>query len=493
MELVLMPMLRSVQTCCSQQQLQKQFGHLGNSVYNMQVARKPTSQPVVQAAAGQAAAAQSLSASMAELLEISGPNVELGATSNPSEGMSMTHHPDQGVGVTPYPSGSWDPSAALYLHQSQNQQQQQPQSQSQIQQQQQQQLQSQTSDQQYQYQYQPQPPAQSEPHSQSWSQSQPDEFTQAQPESASQYGAQLPFSVYSQPQSLISQQSPGMHSVWPPAEAIRHEGYQRQEQANPDQWQQPEMHQSQPAQSSHAEPVSVSIISPAIWAPQDRQQGALPPYVESAHDEEQHQSFLPSAPAASSNDLTSAYGSPYHQSSHHLPQKELPISAPHLAVRPPLSGNDSRRSIATNTQLTMHRGASDAQGSNAIPSNAIPSSPANVPALPLREWSQSPSSANNAPEPSSSITAQSQGYAHLPGQMLQPSRSASSLNLLSSGDGLESRSSGQTPMRAGSPALGGQAFPKPLTWSPRLHDPFGELVQQDLKRVGSSHSNASMP
>ena len=475
MELVLGPMLRSIQTCCSQQQLQKQFGNLGNSVYNMQVATKAASQP-----AEQAAAAQSLSASMAELLEISGPNVGSGATPNPSEGMSTTHTPSQGVGVTPNPSGNWDPSAALHLYQSHNQQQLQPQLQ-------QQQLWSQLADQRYQS----QPQAQSSAYSQSWSHSQPDAYTQAQPASAPQYAPDSPFRDDSQQHALLDQQSQGIHSVRLPAEVSRHEAYQRHDQANPNQWQQTELHQSQPAQGLHAQPVSVSIISPAIWASQDKQHGAAPSYAESAQDEEQRQGFLPSAPAASTDDLASAYRSSSNQSSPHLPQKVLPDSNPHLAVRPPLAGNDNRRSIATNTQLTMHRGSSDAQRSNATPSNAVPSSAA-VSAPPLRDWSQSSSSANNDPGSSSSIPAQSSGYAHLHSQTLQPSRSASSLNLLPSGDGLEGRSSGQPPMRAGSPALGGQSFPKPPTWSPRLHDPFGELVHQDLKRAGSSQSNTSI-
>ncbi len=56
-------------------------------------------------------------------------------------------------------------------------------------------------------------------------------------------------------------------------------------------------------------------------------------------------------------------------------------------------------------------------------------------------------------------------------------------------EGLEGRSSGQMPMRAGSPALGGRASPKPPSWSSHMHDPFGELVTQDLKRIGSNSSS----
>ena len=95
---------------------------------------------------------------------------------------------------------------------------------------------------------------------------------------------------------------------------------------------------------------------------------------------------------------------------------------------------------------------------------------------------------NFGPVDSSTVYDKGHGQA----QMLQSSRSTSSLNLLPSMEGLEGRSSGQIPMRAGSPALGGQSFPKLPSWTPQTHDPFSDLVQQDLKRANSSHSNAGM-
>ena len=74
-------------------------------------------------------------------------------------------------------------------------------------------------------------------------------------------------------------------------------------------------------------------------------------------------------------------------------------------------------------------------------------------------------------------SSQMQGMPH--------SDSVGSLSSLQSMDGVERRLSGQTPMRAGSPALGGRVSSRPPAWSAQKHDPFGELVSQDIRSSSS--------
>lgn len=428
MELVLAPMLASIQTCCNQQQLQKQFGHLGNSVYNMQMPAQSAA-----AAAGQAAEpsgqSDSLSTTMAELLGMSEP-----------------------VGLSPYPTGGSGP-----WHDSQQQQH--------MGQQHQPELQAQTGEQVH---------SQPSRHIHPNHQSQPE--TQQAPQSTSY--------ADSQPHALSHQQSPGAN----PTQLTGGE-YSYHDQSGHSQ--DPHVGLSSgslsPApQSSGAQPVSVSIITPAVWESQTwghAQHGFPPSYVEPA---QQDQNYSASAPAASPDDLRAAYGSSPYLSSPQLPAQQLPDRASDLSSRLPVASSNSKRSIATNTQLTMHRGSSDPHRPDALASSsaAVP-----VQRAPLSQQTASLGSGYYEPGPSG-IAYENGGGAPSHRQMLQSSRSSSSLKQLPSTESLEGRSSGQAPMRAGSPALGGQSFPKPPSWSSQLHDPFSELVKHDLKREGSNHSNA---
>ncbi|KAL3151729.1 hypothetical protein ABBQ38_012708 [Trebouxia sp. C0009 RCD-2024] len=445
MELVLAPMLASIQTCCTQQQLQKQFGHLGNSVYNMQM--QPQSAAAAAAAApGEASGrSDSLSTTMAELLGLSEPSGD--------------------AILTPSPSGSAEPSAAQHWHESQTQQQFQSQL---VGQQQQPGLQAQTGGQ-----------VQSQPGSHAHANHQSRVGIQQAPQSTA-YAASLS-------QALSHQQSPGKHPDQPPPAQLTQGEHSYHDHTGSSQ----EPHASlssgslSPApQSSSAQPVSVSIITPAVWESQNwghAQHGSFPSHAEPA---QQDQDYSASAPAASSDDLRAAYGSSPYQSSPQLPAQLPPDIASHPSSSLPVASSHSRRSIATNTQLTMHRGSSDPHRADALPSSSAVS--VSQAALPQ----QTVSSGLGYCEPGTSGMGYGSGRAPLHNQTLQSSRSSSSLNQLPSMEGLEGRSSGQAPMRAGSPALGGQSFPKPPSWSPHLHDPFSDLVRQDLKRVGSNHSNA---
>ncbi|KAL0048138.1 hypothetical protein WJX82_008679 [Trebouxia sp. C0006] len=205
-----------------------------------------------------------------------------------------------------------------------------------------------------------------------------------------------------------------------------------------------------------------------------------------------------SAPAASHDDLAAAYGSSSFSPSIHPPsqQQQLRQQLPQqlsqkpleLRPRPPLGGNDSRRSIATNTQLTMHRGDSDAQSSGAARA-PTGTSPASLSPSADSGWSQVQAQGSGlyqAAQGSAGPLVSGQAFLHSQ-PVLCSSDSTGSLTMPV--EGLEGRSSGQMPMRAGSPALGGRASPKPPSWSSHMHDPFGELVTQDLKRIGSSSSS----
>ena len=133
----------------------------------------------------------------------------------------------------------------------------------------------------------------------------------------------------------------------------------------------------------------------------------------------------------------------------------------------------------------MHRGSPDPHRPDAVLASSAAGSVSQDAVT-----QQSASLGSGYCEPGSSGIGHDSGRAPLHSQMLQSSRSSGSVNQLPSGEGLEGRSSGKAPMRAGSPALGGQSFPKPPSWLPQSHDPFSELVRQDFKRVGSNHSNA---
>ena len=442
MELILAPMLRSMQTCISQQQLQKQFGHLGNSVYNMQLPSQSSSQPMSE-----------LSTSMADLLEIPRPDL----TPQPSAVSSMG-------------SQSWDPSASLHLHQSQLLQEQQQQAQSQ-------QVQMQ-------------------------SYSLPASSHRPPLQAAPQHAAQSP-----SPPSSSQHEDPQNQNAGSPRSVTHRSAYYPSDQG----------------QGSGTQPMNVNIITPAIW--QSPQAGTAVSAAQAT--------LSASAPAASTDGLRAHYGSSsldpsaYLASQHQLQQlpphseQQLPQQ---LSLRPPLATSDSRRSIATNTQLTMHRGNSDAHRSGAtqkvLASTATPSG-----SLGTGSWMQShpavmssnylPAQSNAALTPASAsaqtcLAAQSSGN-YLPAQgsacpvstqvagqlytqsqpVLHSSDSAGSLNAQTPVEGLEGRSSGQMPMRAGSPSLGGQVFPKPPSWSSHMHDPFGDLVTSDLKSVGSTHSSTT--
>ena len=462
------PMLSSIQTCCSQQQLQKQFGHLGNSVYTMQM----PAQPSAAAQPAELSASQSLSASMAELLEISDPS--------------------GGLGLTPNPSGSWDPSASLQLGKSPNQQQLQAQSQPQAHQQYLGEAQAQTGTQ-----------AQAQPdlhvHAYPQSQLEPQHARQAlslgdpQPTAPPYHQSQRVLSsADSQPHVSQCHQSQGVYTGQLLPQSIGEPGHTYHDQTGNQQAPPTSSSSgslSQASHSSNAHPVTVSIITPAVWEPQDWQHthhGSSSSHAESA---QQDQVCSASAPAASSDDLRAAYGSSPYQSSQHLPQQLLPDTAVHFSSSLPVASGNSKRSIATNTHLTIQRSDSDAHRPNAVPSSSTNTS---MPQAPLTDQSASQGSGNYQLDVTGSL--HDGGRAPLNSQMLpsRSSHSSNSLNLLPSTEGLERRSLGQTPMRAGSSASGGQSFPKPPAWSPQMHDPFSDLVQPDLRRPGSSHSSAGM-
>lgn len=438
MELVLAPMLRSMQTCISQQQLQKQFGHRGNSMYHLQLpsqgsAAQSVAQPMAQ-----------LSTSMAQLLVVPGGVMD---------GLAA-----QASGVSSVGSQSWDPSASLHLHQSllQHQQQQLP-------------LQSQAQ----------QPPSEA--------QTQPSyQMQQQQPQVQSVAEHQMPQSL-SQPSFSLPYQSQLQH---PPAQLISD---QQNLTAGPSGYQ-PEQPQASAAQKVH-----VSIISPAIWTPADRPRPQLDTSASFGAPTQTAQMAHASAPAASHIDLAAAYGSSTFSSSIRLPsqqqQQQLQQQSPQqlsekpleLRPRPPLGSNDSRRSIATNTQLTMHRGDSDAQSSGAARA-PIGTSPAALSPSANSGWGQAQAQGPGLYQGAQGSAGPSvAGQAFLHSQpVLRSSDSTGSLTVPV--EALEGRSSGQMPMRAGSPALGARASSKPPSWSSHMHDPFGDLVTQDLKRIGSSSS-----
>lgn len=461
MELVLAPMLSSIQTCCSQRQLQKQFGHLGNSVYTMQrPAQSPTAQPMEQSAS------QSLSTSMAELLEISDPTA--------------------GLDVNSLLSDRCDSSASLQG----NSQKLQPQSQPQVQ--------SQALHQQYPSDAQAQTgtPAQSRPdlqvHTYPHSQLDPQHAPQAVSHAESQPSAppyhQSPgviSSADSQPHVSPNRQPQGVYSGQPSAQSTEEPGCMYGDPAGGHQAPYASSSLPEAAHISSAQPVSVSIITPAVWE-QEWQRESSPSHVDSA---QQDHAYSASSPAASADDLRAAYGlSPYH-SSQHLPQQLLPDTTSHFSSSLPMASSNSKRSIAINTQLTMHRSGSGANR----PSELAASSTSSVPQDFLANQTALPGSGYQH-KPKDTRVESDSGQPPTHSQMLKSksSHSTNSLNMLPSMDGLEGRSSGQAPMRAGSPALGGQGFPKAPAWSPQTHDPFSDLVQPDLRCAGSSHSSANM-
>ncbi len=243
----------------------------------------------------------------------------------------------------------------------------------------------------------------------------------------------------------------------------------------------------------------MSIISPAIWTPADRPNPELDTSASFGAPTQTAQMANASAPAASHDDLAAAYGSSSFSSSVYPPsQQQQQIQQPspqqlsekplELRPRPPLGGNDSRRSIATNTQLTMHRGDSDAQSSGAARA-PTGTSPAALSPSADSGWGQAHAQGSGLYQAAQGSAGPSfAGQAFLHSQpVLRSSDSTGSLT--APVEALEGRSSGQMPMRAGSPALGGRASPKPPSWSSHMHDPFGELVTQDLKRIGSSSSS----
>ncbi|DBA94347.1 TPA: hypothetical protein ACH3X1_001953 [Trebouxia sp. C0004] len=429
MELVLAPMLRSMQTCISQQQLQKQFGHRGDSVYHLQL---PTQGSAAQSVAQPMA---QLSTSMAQLLDV--PGGVMGGLA------------PQASGVGSVGSQSWDPSATL--HQSLLQQQLLLQSQAQ-----------------------PQAQSQTQPSYQMQQQSQVHSVAQQQtPQSLSHPSFSLPY------------QSQLQH---PPAQHVSDQ--QRLTNGSSG-------YASEHPQASTAQNVNVSIISPAIWTPADRPSPQLDTAASFGAPTQTAQMANASAPAASHDDLAAAHSSSSFSSSIYPPsqqqlQQQLPQQLSEkpleLRPRPPLGGNDSRRSIATNTQLTMHRGDSDAQSSGAARA-PTGTSPAALSPSANSGWGQAQTQGSGiyqAAQGSAGPSVAGQAFLHSQ-PVLHSSDSTSSLT--APVEALQGRSSGQMPMRAGSPALGGRASPRPASWSSHMHDPFGELVTQDLKRIGSSSSS----
>ena len=452
MELVLAPMQRSMQTCISQQQLQKQFGTTDSSMYNLQLPAQ-TSQAAAQSVA-------QLSTSMAELLDVGGLTPQVS-------------------GVSSMGSQSWDPSASLHLHQSLLQQQ----------------LQQQV------------PVHPQSQHSQSQAQLQPqthpDQRLQHPPvqTEAQQNASQSLFrpSPQSQDQSHLGHHNPPSHLA----------------STHGDQTQASSGYQSEHLQGSGSQSVSVSIIAPAVWTAADRQSpqpAPSMPFNESTHSA---QVASASAPAASQHDLAAAYGSstfdpstyssaqhqqqlqhpfPQQQPQQQLPPQQMQQHLPQqhsqqLSPRPPLGTSDSKRSIATNTQLTMHRGVSDAHTSGAAQAS-MSNAPAAASPAASDGWVQTRPQDPSSYLPTLGDAAAASGASSRQTNSQPVLRTSDSTGSLTAPvEGLEGRSSGQMPMRAGSPALGGRAFPKPPSWSSHMHDPFGDLVTKDLKSVGSGSSS----
>lgn len=176
-----------------------------------------------------------------------------------------------------------------------------------------------------------------------------------------------------------------------------------------------------------------------------------------------------------------------------------------LKSTPAATATDNRRDVATNTQLTMQRSSVGLQGSLPQPSGGVPgNSPHALPTL-----SAASSSANlqfppsgidymqaGIGQPLAGSSNMQSGYAQdrLEGghvQSMTHSDSVGSLSSLPSMEGVERRISGQVPMRAGSPALGSRVSSRRPAWSAQKHDPFGELVGQDIRSSSSRSIDTS--
>ena len=295
------------------------------------------------------------------------------------------------------------------------------------------------------------------------------------------------------------------------------------------------------ASGSNMQPeiVNVNIISPGIWTTVGNAQHSsnYQPGASSTHDAMSNASAPPLPPDVGSS------SSLYSSSAPAAVQQPLAqqVRQHSVAAQQP-TAEDNRRSVATNTQLTMQRaiaesrsgavmmqravpeGRSGADGASQPPHQAVPAfrntlpghqaqspnedtlnRPRSLPPYPMPSQTYTEASASNGnglmPQGNSQMHPGSSEamFANVSGQMgigrnsvgsrqmqeMPHSDSVGSLSSLQSMDGVERRSSGQIPMRAGSPALGGRVSSRPPTWSAQKHDPFGELVSQDIRSSSS--------
>lgn len=282
------------------------------------------------------------------------------------------------------------------------------------------------------------------------------------------------------------------------------------------------------------ETINVNIITPGIWTSPEHPQLASDFHVDSTqhslHDARVKASAPPMTLQADQQSFAVHSSSAPAALSQQWAQQGMQASA-----QLPRSAADNKRNVATNTQLSMQKSNSGtrsgfgaslqhpnqaddrsdaAQTGNHVPSSAegVLNRPSSLPAGP---------SAPNDTQPEVPIPVgvnhMLQAHGQMPVGFRQPisgniqghsgmsqqqptasymqsmphSDSAGSLSSLPSTDGLDRRASGQVPMRAGSPALGGRAASRPPTWSAQKHDPFGELVSQDLRSTRSRSMDSS--
>ena len=272
------------------------------------------------------------------------------------------------------------------------------------------------------------------------------------------------------------------------------------------------------------ETVNVNIISPGIWTTFGNAQHSsnYQPGASSTHDAMSNAAAPPLPPDVGPS------SSLYSSSAPAAVQEPLAQQVRQHGAAAQQPAADNRRSVATNTQLTMQRSVAESRrGADDVSQPAHQAVPAFGSTLPGHQ-AQSPnentlsrprslppyhtlsqtyteasasngnglmSQGNSQVHPGSSEAM----FANVSGQMgigrdsvgssqmqgMPHNDSVGSLSSLQSMDGVERRLSGQTPMRAGSPALGGRVSSRPPTWSAQKHDPFGELVSQDIRSSSS--------
>lgn len=270
-----------------------------------------------------------------------------------------------------------------------------------------------------------------------------------------------------------------------------------------------------PATGSAAEPetINIDIITPGIWtsfnhAPHSsntvasgaqqptevRQVEASAPPMPFEAERQPVAMYSTSAPAAASQHWI-------EQGTQDSPQRGSQSSAQqglHAAGQLLKPAGSNKRSVASNTQLTMQRSivgnVSDArfgsQQSRPAEESASGTAVSEQAQHSSRAFSKQVGALPQMQVPHEQHTVgmsqmNSGQYGSDLAQTFSHSGSVGSLSSMSGMDEVDRRNSGQVPMRAGSPALGGRASSRPPTWSAQKHDPFGELVSQDIRSTSS--------